>query len=374
MRKKILPLLVIFILTMGTFNITTFAVQSVSDYQSQIEETKTQSEDAKQQLEQVEGEIDTALQEVEDINSSISKLESEVEEISKNLTVLGTSIEEKQKDLDEKQALLDERLSAAYMNENNTYLEAFFTGGLLNFISNYDMIKQIAQYDTQLMNEVKEVKKNLENEKIKQENAKIEKEIKSKELKSLKEEKEEKISNLTEEQKQIQSQIDEYDNQMKILEAKEKALVTQYMQGTDGTTQIGNSATSGTFLWPVPSSKTITSNYGYRIHPISGTNKLHAGLDIGAAGGADIVAAAPGTVYLSSFGYNGGYGNYIIIDHGNGVTTRYAHCSNLFVSVGDKVTKGQVIAAVGSTGASTGNHCHFEVRINGESQNPINYL
>lgn len=368
MRKKILSILMMMSLIVGmTYNIA-FATES---YQSMIEDAKKKSEDAQKQLDEVNVEIDSAMQEVEKLSTSISEVEEELQEISQEITSLNESISEKQKDLDEKQLLLDERLSAAYMKENNTYLEAFFTGGLLNFISNYDMIKQIAEYDTNLIQEVKDVKNSLENEKIKLENIQVEKQAKSKELNDLKAEKEEKINTLTEEQKQIQSQIEEYDSQMKILEAKEKALAAKAAQYSTGT---GIAASSGALGWPVPSSRSITSVYGYRVHPISGTLRLHAGIDIGAAGGTDIVAAEAGTVYLASMGYNGGYGNYIIIDHGNGLTTRYAHCSALYVSVGQTVAKGQTIAAVGSTGASTGDHCHFEVRINGESKNPVSYL
>ena len=237
------------------------------------------------------------------------------------------------------------------------------------------MIKQIAEYDTNLINEVKNAKEELETEKRTVENVKIQKEAKSSDLKKLKSEKETKVNNLTEDQKQIQAQIEEYDNKMKELEKKERELAAQEAKKNQYIGSSGeNFVSSGRFQWPVPSSQRVTSEYGYRIHPISGTRKLHAGIDIGAAGGANIVAGDSGTVILSSFGYNGGYGNYVIINHGNGVTTRYAHCSNLYVSVGQTVTKGQVIAAVGSTGASTGNHCHFEVRINGVSQNPRNYL
>lgn len=389
MKKKIISIFAILIIFCTT-NYTVFAVTS-SDYKQKANETQIQVDNAKQELEQVEGQINSALQEIEDINNSIDNIEEEVNSLSKELNNLNESIEEKEKDLDEKQKLLDERLSAAYMNSNNTYLEALFSGGIINFISNYDMIKQIAEYDTNLMNEVKNTKQELENERTKTENIKVQKEAKSAELKKLKSNKEAKVSSLTDEQKQIQSQLEEYDNQMKILERKEKELAAKEAKeaeeakrknnsSSNGSTSNGGSNTSegststGSFQWPVPSSHTITSNYGYRIHPISGTKKFHAGIDIGAAGGTNIVAGDSGTVMLASFGYNGGYGNYIIINHGNGVTTRYAHCSNLYVSTGETVTKGQVIAAVGSTGASTGNHLHFEVRINGESQNPMNYL
>ena len=379
MKNKIISILVICILLISTSKLA-FAETSA--------EYKQKSEDAKEKLEDVTGQINTALQDVQDLNTSIDNTEQEITNLTKEVTDLNQSISEKEKDLAEKQKLLEERLVASYMNGKNTYMDALFSGGLANFVSNYESIKQIAEYDNNLMADVKNTKTELENERNKVETAKKEKETKSAELKKLKSEKEAKVNNLTDEQKQIQAQMDEYDSQMKILEQKEKAIAEAAKRKAEqeksnnsnknnntGSNNNGGSTTpTGTFQWPVPSSHTITSNYGYRIHPISGTKKLHAGIDIGAPGGSNIVAADAGTVVLSSFGYNGGYGNYVIISHGNGITTRYAHCSNLFVSAGESVSKGQVIAAVGSTGASTGNHCHFEVRINGGSKNPLNYL
>lgn len=358
MKKKVLAVLAVSILIVTVMLSTSFAVESSSSYQQKINEAKKKSEE-------VQGQLDTAMQEVDSINTSINEVEKELEELSGKITDLNESIEEKQKDLDEKQLLLDERLSAAYMNDNNTYLEAFFTGGIFNFISNYDMIKQIAEYDTNLIQEVKDVKTSLENEKIKLENMQVEKKAKSKELNDLKAEKQKKVDSLSEEKKQLQKQLEEYDAKMKEIAAKEKAT---------SSTGSGIVASSGVYAWPVPSSRIITSPYGNRVHPIYGTVRFHSGIDIGASGGSDIIAAESGTVTLASTGYNGGYGNYIIIDHGNGMTTRYAHCSALYVSVGQKVSRGQTIAAVGSTGASTGNHLHFEVRVNGATQNPVNYV
>ncbi len=389
MKKKIIVMIVIVNLLFSAVSVV-FAEETSSDYRQKANETLNQSNEAKEKLEDVNGQINTALQEVEDLKSSIDSTEQEVNSLSDELNKLNESISIKEEDLKDKQKLLEERLVVSYMNGKNTYMDALFSGGIANFISNYESIKQIAEYDNNLMSEVKKDKQELEDEKAKVQNLKTEKENKSAELKKLKAEKQEKVDNLTEEQKQIQSQIDEYDNQMKVLSQKEKALAEKEAaaelarkaeQNKNNDTKKdqnsnddGSVTPTGTFQWPVPSSHTITSNYGYRIHPISGTKKLHAGIDIGAPGGSNIIAADSGTVILSSFGYNGGYGNYVIISHGNGITTRYAHCSNLFVSVGQTVTKGQPIAAVGSTGASTGNHCHFEVRINGGSKNPLNYL
>lgn len=126
------------------------------------------------------------------------------------------------------------------------------------------------------------------------------------------------------------------------------------------------------FCWPTPGYTKITSPYGYRIHPITGQLKFHSGIDIGAAGGTPTVAAADGTVTISV--YSNSYGNYVEIDHGGGVRTRYAHLSRRLCRVGDSVTQGETIGLVGSTGNSTGNHCHFEVRINGTTYDPMQYF
>ena len=135
----------------------------------------------------------------------------------------------------------------------------------------------------------------------------------------------------------------------------------------------GGSATSLSNLqWPVPSCTLITSRFGYRVAPTTGASTYHGGLDIGAGMGASIVAAGAGDVIYA--GDNGGYGKCVMIDHGNGVVTVYAHMSSIVVSYGQYVTAGQYVGAVGSTGVSTGPHCHFEVRINGVQTDPAAYF
>ena len=128
----------------------------------------------------------------------------------------------------------------------------------------------------------------------------------------------------------------------------------------------------GVFAWPAPSYKRISDEYGERIHPILGPKQFHTGLDMAAPGGSPILAAYDGEVVAAS--YSSSMGNYIMIDHGNTLYTIYMHASALYVKKGDVVTKGQQIAAVGSTGRSTGNHLHFSVRLNGSYVNPWNYL
>jgi murein DD-endopeptidase MepM/ murein hydrolase activator NlpD len=128
----------------------------------------------------------------------------------------------------------------------------------------------------------------------------------------------------------------------------------------------------GVLAWPVPSSTNITSGYGNRKHPISKKNDFHGAIDIGAKSGNSITAAGNGKVIFAA--RQGSYGNLIIVDHGGGISTAYAHCSSFVASVGQTVTKGQVIAKIGSTGQSTGPHLHFEVRVDGSQKNPIDYL
>ena len=146
--------------------------------------------------------------------------------------------------------------------------------------------------------------------------------------------------------------------------------------GNTGGSTGGNTGGSATSLsdlqWPVPSCTLITSRFGYRVAPTTGASTYHGGLDIGAGMGASIVSAGAGDVIYA--GANGGYGNCVMVDHGNGIVTVYAHMSSIGVSYGQYVTAGQYVGAVGSTGVSTGPHCHFEIRINGAQTDPAAYF
>ena len=141
----------------------------------------------------------------------------------------------------------------------------------------------------------------------------------------------------------------------------------------------GSGSNAGGFTWPYPGYSSGSSRYGMRIHPISGVRKMHTGEDIGGSYGDTIVAAKDGKVIIASAPVSGqntggsGYGNYLVIDHGDGVSTLYGHCRTLYVGLGESVVAGQSIAEVGSTGTSTGPHLHFEIRINGSHVDPNNY-
>ena len=176
-------------------------------------------------------------------------------------------------------------------------------------------------------------------------------------------------------QKEIDQKVAELERQRAEEEERrrQEAAANKPSNGGGGGSSGGGSVTgTGSFTWPCPSCTYITSRVGYRWHPVSGQWKYHSGLDIGAAYGASIVAADGGTVTIA--GVNGGYGNCVMIDHGNGYYTLYGHMSSIAVSVGQSVSKGATIGYVGSTGVSTGPHLHFEIRQGTTILDPENWF
>ena len=162
----------------------------------------------------------------------------------------------------------------------------------------------------------------------------------------------------------MQAKIDEFNSQINSIETEIRSLAKIINFGED--------YSGGPMQWPIPGHYTITSNYGMRVHPITGVYKLHTGVDISASMGTEFTAIANGVVVKAE--YNSAYGNMVIIDHGGGVQTLYAHGSEIVANIGQVVNAGDVVLKVGSTGYSTGPHAHFEVRVNGNPMNPLDYV
>lgn len=186
------------------------------------------------------------------------------------------------------------------------------------------------------------------------------------ELKVARRQKESYLGELREHQQDLQEEYDQLIAESRALEAQIRAY--QAARRASGTEV---SPFRGSLLMPIAGGR-VGSGYGQRFHPILKRTRMHTGVDIGASTGTPIRAAAPGVVISAN--YRGGYGNCVVIDHGGGLSTLYGHCSRLYVSAGQRVSRGQTIAAVGSTGLSTGPHLHFEVRINGAPVNPMGRL
>lgn len=381
MIRKIISILIIMIVCLN-LNLYTFAT-SVTDLQNKKDEAANSKDEAKEQLEEIQQEKNEALSEINELSSQIEERQDELDKLRAEIKELEASIEQAEKELEEaqkrqeeQQKALEERIVAQYKTGTISYWDILLSPeSPLKFIANLHMFDKIAKYDNDLLASIEKEKQTiqakkeeLDKKKADVKTAKANAEKENVILINAKATKNSKVAKLKDEEKSLQEQIEQYDQQMRDLTAQIKAAqATNTSSGTSSVTY------NGVMAWPVPSSGKITSYYGYRIHPIYHVNKLHAGIDIGgAAWGAPFVAADDGTVILAR--YYGGYGNCVIIDHGGGVSTLYAHGSAIYVKEGQKVTRGQNVLAIGSSGTSTGKHAHFEVRVNGSPVDPLPYI
>ena len=326
-----------------------------------------------------EEEMSSMLVEIEQLSQQIADKENEVEELlikAKEINKYVESTQEKldvaQEEYDTQKEILDDRLVAMYKMGKVEYIDVLLNSDSLSaFLSNYYLISKIVKADSDLLDEVKEKRDSILalEETLKSYQSELDYNIdeatKTKvSLTNMKVLKDNKVATLNKEDLEYHNQIEEYRNQIAALEARIKLLVAA---NASGTPYVG-----GDFVWPVPGYNKITSKFGMRTHPITGVYKLHTGTDIGAPTGADFVASNKGIVIAAE--YNTAYGNYVMIDHGGGIQTLYAHGSQIVVSVGQEVSAGDVVLKIGSTGYATGPHAHFEVRINGTPVEPLTYL
>lgn len=257
----------------------------------------------------------------------------------------------------------------------NMYLELLFSANdFSDLITRIDMVGEIMEYDTRARANYLAAQEAALVAKAEYEAAAALLEEKEVELQSEIDSLTAELDGLQTQLEKLQSDIKAYASVIDSYEASEKALESEIAKMEKEWKQQQTPPTAtGTWTWPTPSCKIITSKYGYRNISLYGYTRFHAGVDIGASMGSAIVAADGGTVTLSTYD-NSGYGSYVMINHGNGRVTLYAHMSARAVSVGQTVTKGQVIGYVGSTGNSTGPHLHFEIRLNGSTVDPLQYF
>ena len=372
-----------------------------SELQSQQTETKNRINSTQKELEEVQAEKSSELEQVQSLNNKISEYQSQIDELNNKISDLNNQINEAQSQLDQAQEdftkqeeLLKNRLIATYEAGETTYLDVLLrSSNLIDFISNYFFVSELVNTDTEFLESIKEqkqkiedAKQELETSKNELDTAKSEKEEVSGQLKVAKSEKDNQVQQLTVDEKKIQEQIDELkkDNQAidaKMAEARKKlqdkvnSNKNNTNSGSSGSGSSSNGSSGGGsssggaptgpsssgFIYPVPSGYTrITTGLYYS------SGQYHGAVDFGSGGisGQPVYAVADGVVLISENLGNRSYGNYIIIEHYNGLFTLYAHGQDgsRAVSVGDEVKQGQQIMRVGSTGNSTGPHLHFEVR------------
>ncbi len=371
MKKLVLVLCVILSIT------TIVYASNLSDLKNQLNNNKDKIDDKKEELSEIKKEQANVLEDIEALSKEINLLETEIDKLDSEINTLNSNIEQKQKDLDAKVAemekqedLLKQRVVAIYETGSMSMLDVLLgSENLSDFLSKYYMMSEVAEFDNDLLEKMLEQKTQIESIKatLEQNKATIEENKKSVETKS---------DALSVSKRQLSAKNSELETNKTALSSSIDKLVAESnkIESQIANMQGGGSYSGGQMAWPLPGYSTITSPYGMRLHPTLGVYKMHTGVDIAGSGcnGKNIVAANGGKVITATF--NTAYGNMIIIDHGGGISTLYAHSSKLLVSVGQTVSRGQVIARVGTTGYSTGSHLHFEVRINGKTTNPLSYI
>lgn len=387
MRKNLCVVLILLICFMSVYtyaendtenNSVNNSVNNTTDLQTQRSDLQNQLNEANGQLDNVQSNLSENLQQVEKLDNRIESSEQELAEQESKITELKNSINQIEEELnivtekyDKQVELFKKRMVAIYMAGDTQYLDVLLKSrSLTDFISSYYIISQLTDIDENLLNDLETKKKTINLSKQKLENEKkematiLENQTRTtRTLQNTKKMRENFIEKLSDEEKTLQAKIDEINKQY---EEVNQQILELAQQGLD-TTYIG-----GELAWPVPGYTRITSKYAMRVHPITGQYKLHTGVDIGAPMGANFVAANDGVVVKA--GPNTAYGNMVIIDHGGGISTLYAHGSEILVEVGQTVKRGDAILKVGSTGYSTGPHAHFEVRINGVTTDPLPYI
>ena len=390
--KKILIMMISAIVTLTTlFSTMEAGAKTESELkgeqkniESSIEEKKKNIDAAKQELSETEGkrkELEVELanlnEQVNKLKSNINTIQAEVNKILEQSQKTKDEIEKAELKIEENYKLIGDVMKISYEQQAGGYLQLLLEASSFpNFIRRLEMITSITKQNdkiikdtTELQIELEEKEKQLDEERtVMEEKQDILFEEKAK-VDELVVDQQAKVDELIAIQNSLKEEIELNNEQIAALEKESKNIENQINNLTAGST---GSYEGGAFGWPVPGYSTISSYFGYRIHPITGVSKLHAGIDIPAPAGVTVAAANSGTVIVAT--YSESYGNYVIIDHGGGLTTLYAHNTSLSVSSGQTVKKGDKIAAVGTTGYSTGNHLHFEVRKNGTPVDPMSYL
>ena len=388
MKKRRLMVSVIAILVALVFILTfiasVFPVGAAS-LSTQLENAKNQKRAAQQELSEIQNKKKTAESDKAKLDSEINNLNQQISAVSAELDRTAALLSQKETELalaqEECEKQFDSfknRARIMYENGPSTYIEILFSSGSFSeFMSSIEIIKNLLDYDNRILEERKAAREEIAAQKTEIETIKNDQETRRQTLSQMQSTLKTKrasqsavISQLESREETVRRQVEEQVAE----EARIQSLINQALAAQKTSAQSASASVlgTGTMQWPCPSTKRLTSRFATRQHPIDGVTKMHNGIDIAGGYGADIIAADSGTVLFS--GNSSSYGKYIVISHGGGLTTLYAHCSQLLVSAGATVSRGQTIAKVGSTGKSTGPHLHFEVSLNGSRQDPLSYV
>ena len=363
--------------------------------QADADQVKSQINETEKEIKQVEANMSNTMKEIQQLEGDISEVEYNLDVLQENLKKLNEEISVLEKQLNEAIEKYDKRVDVArtrmvaqYKYGSMTFLDVLLNStSLSEFLSNYYLVGEILDSDEEFLNELEEEKNRIEHDKTELEEKKaVVEEQKKKvekqkiELANKKSEKEKKVSTLNSEEAALQQQKDDYYAELNRIQEELSRIARQNGGNTTGT------YSGGTLQFPCPSYVRVSSWFGGRNAPLAGGSSYHKGIDLAASMGASILAAESGTVIAvykgcthnygksKSCGCGGGFGNHVMISHGGGLVTVYAHCTSIYVELGDSVTRGETIATVGTTGASTGTHLHFGTMLNGTYVDPAPYI
>lgn len=397
--------------------------------QSEIDKLKAESAEIASRKSEIQSQIDSfeseqmsILEKKRVLDEQVQLTQEEIDNITAQIENYKVLIAEKEVEVQQAQEREDEQLKqyqarVRTMEENGSisYLAVIFdAANFSDLLARLDFVFEVMNYDEQLYQSYIEAKEATQAAKQALEDSKAEEEAAKAELENKKDELDADIEEANNFLAEIESNIETYNalydeaaaaeadlnqeiqdlvakyeaEQAEIKRRQEEEAARREEENRQNNNNSGNNNSnnggsnsgnnsgskptgSGRFIWPAPASYIITSDYGIRTRD-NGTTRMHYGIDIGAGYGTNVLAADSGTV-LTTY-YHWSYGNFVIIDHGNGYQTLYAHMSRVYVSVGQSVSQGEVIGLVGNTGDSNGAHCHFEVRVNGSCQDPKSYL
>ena len=342
------------------------------ELQAQLSEVKADKNEALKEKQLLEEQIEVIRAEIRNINAQISSYEELIGQKTQEL-------EQSQAQEQEQYELFCSRVRAMEEEGETSYWAILFNSGdFSELLDNYMMIEEIIEYDNSVMEalarlqeQVEQERSELEEAKAALEEAKAKQQAAQAELQAQEDEVDKVIAEISSQESQLQAMEAELNRAAAALDSQIKDLERQM------SAQINNVPSESGFLWPLAGNINVLSSlYGSRPDPFTGKPDNHTGIDIPAARGTPIYASKSGVVITSVYGTGSAwsYGNYVVISHSDGTSTLYAHMSSRAVSQGQTVKQGEVVGYVGTTGNSTGNHLHFEIRVNGSRVDPLNYF
>lgn len=369
--KKIIALIIALIMVSSTVLATSSSIKNqLNNANSDIKKAENELKENQAEQKDVLNQIDKLDQNIGSTETQIENTEAQIARIERNIKIAEENIEYMQGEYDKKYEIKKDRVNVYYKNGTTSLWDiAAESEDPLEKVHREKIIENIKKYEDKLMKEIEIEKEAIDAEKKQLEEDKVE-------CAELKEDLEVKLASLNDTVKvrtqylaQLKTDESDLEKSIDALQKKADELEAELQRIASSSTN--STYMGGTMQWPLPNYYSVTSYFGNRLHPVLKVYKMHTGVDIAGAGcnGKNVVAAADGKVITA--GWISGYGYTVMIDHGGGIVTLYAHSQKLLVKVGDQVKAGQAIMLVGSTGYATGPHLHFEVRVNGKYVNPL---